>query len=143
MEHLLRTGRRWRRCGEPWRVPPREHWAAMVPTLRLLADLRASGDLPGRSEIVSAWRTPGFNACEGGASKSRHLDNAAIDLDWAAPPDGTQRLCAAWRKRGPGQRWGLGFYLPTRIHLDTTGFRTWGYSKRAGSSLCNAPAAGA
>ena len=74
-----------------------------------------------------------------GASRSRHLGNAALDLDWDAPPDGTARLCAAWRRRGPGQRWGLGFYSPTRIHLDTTGFRTWGYDKHAGSSLCNKP----
>jgi hypothetical protein len=134
-QQLLRLGRRWRNCGgEAWAVPPRERWAAMVPTLALLRELR-TGALAGDWDAVSAYRPPTFNRCEGGSPGSRHLANAAIDLQARGRPD-LRTLCATWRRMGPARRWGLGFYAPDRIHVDTAGFRTWGYSYRADSSLC-------
>jgi uncharacterized protein YcbK (DUF882 family) len=137
MPQLLRTARDWRRCGDEFAVPPREMWPAIVPTLRLLAELRRDGHLAGSTQVAAAWRSPEMNACADGAPKSRHLDNGAIDLDWDAPPDGLSRLCAAWGGDvGERHAWGLGFYRRERIHLDTGGWRTWGYDHRSRTSLC-------
>jgi len=133
---LLRTGRSWRRCGAEFAVPPAAAWPSMVPTLRLLADLRARGVLPGRVRVDSAWRDPAFNACAGGAARSKHLGNGALDLEWKAPPGAMDRLCKAWAREGQARAWGLGFYSPTRLHLDTAGFRTWGTDYHYGTSLC-------
>jgi hypothetical protein len=135
---LLRLGRRWQACGgQAFALPPRERWAALVPTLVLLRDLRREGLLVDW-RAVSGYRPDAYNRCEGGSPRSRHLHNLAIDLETVGTPD-PARLCAAWRRLGPRRAWGLGFYAPNRIHLDTAGYRTWGYSYRAGSSLCAAP----
>jgi hypothetical protein len=135
---LLRLGRRWQRCGgEEFAVPPTQLWSQIVPTLNLVAELRARGLLQ-RSQVVSGFRPAAFNRCEGGSQGSRHLVNQALDLDLSsmAPLD-IARLCGVWRKEGLRRLWGLGFYSPTQIHLDTAGFRTWGSDFHAGSSLCN------
>ena len=139
LPELLRTGRSWRKCGDEFAVPPARMWHAMVPTLRLLADLRARGVLPGSVRIDSAWRDPAFNACAGGAPRSKHLFNGAVDLEWKAPPEAMARLCEAWEREGQARGWGLGFYSPTRLHLDTSGFRTWGTDHHYGTSLCFRP----
>jgi hypothetical protein len=136
MRQLLRTGRSWRKCGEEFAVPPRDAWPAIVPTLQLLAHLRGNGLLAGSSRVDSAWRSPPFNACAGGAPRSRHVTNGALDLEWISPPGGVETLCAAWRRDGPAHAWGLGFYSPTRIHLDTAGFRSWGKDHHWPTSLC-------
>jgi uncharacterized protein YcbK (DUF882 family) len=137
MPQLLHTARNWRTCGDEFAVPPRASWPAMVPTLRLLAELRREGILAGPTRVASAWRSPEMNACAGGAPSSRHLGNGAIDLDWDAPADGLERLCAAWGgEAGERHAWGLGFYTRERIHLDTGGWRTWGHDHHAATSLC-------
>jgi len=137
LPQLLRTVRDWRKCGDEFAVPPRASWPAIVPPLRLLAELRRVGVLTGRTEVASTWRSPAMNACAGGAPRSRHLDNGALDLDWDAPPDGLARLCEAWGgDLGSRYAWGLGFYTRQRIHLDTGGWRTWGHDHHAATSLC-------
>jgi len=136
MPQLLRTARSWRACGEEFAVPPRDSWPAIVPTLRLLADLRRRGLLAGRSQVDSAWRSPRLNACAGGAPRSRHVTNGALDLEWEAPPEAVEALCDAWLREGKAHAWGLGFYSPTRIHLDTAGWRTWGTDHHWPTSLC-------
>jgi uncharacterized protein YcbK (DUF882 family) len=141
LPQLLRTVRDWRRCGDEFAVPPRATWPAIVPTLQLLAELRSDGVLAGRTQVMSTWRSPAMNACAGGAGRSRHVDNGALDLDWDAPPDGLARLCEAWGgELGSRRAWGLGFYTPTRIHLDTSGWRTWGHDFHSRTSLCVARA---
>ncbi len=136
-EQLLRQGRRWKLCGgTEFGVPPAELWPDVVPTLQLLADLRSQGLLVG-AHAASGYRTGDYNHCEGGSSASRHLSNRAIDLDLPeTSASQVEALCVAWHKQGPARKWGLGFYSPARVHLDTAGFRTWGYDFHAASSLC-------
>lgn len=132
---LLRSGRRWRLCGvDEFALPPHADWARMKPTLVLVADLRAAGILRNVT-VASAWRSPAFNGCEGGSSASRHLTNNALDFDIHNSVD-VRRLCAYWRTHGVARKFGLGFYSSTQIHVDTSGFRTWGHDHRRGSSLC-------
>ncbi|MFT3806768.1 D-Ala-D-Ala carboxypeptidase family metallohydrolase [Arenimonas sp.] len=139
LEQLLRTGRHWRPCdAEEFAVPPRASWPNIVPTLRLLRELKRSGLLI-QAEVASVYRQPALNRCEGGSKASRHLANAALDLDIESDAAGVQRLCEAWRKRGPALAWGFGFYRAGKIHLDTSGFRTWGTDHHRGTSLCVTP----
>jgi len=140
LPELLRTGRRWRECGTvEFTVPPREDWAAMEPTLRLVAELEATGILR-NARVASAWRNPAFNRCEGGSEHSRHLVNNALDFDIDGKGISVELLCAYWNKHGAARR-RLGFYSSDRIHVDTSGFRTWGHDHQRASSLCtrNAP----
>ena len=137
MESLLRSGRRWRRCGiAEFVVPPESAWPNMVPTLSAVKQMRAADLLRGE-QIASAYRDPVFNRCEGGSSRSKHLANNALDFDLprAAPGD-VARLCAWWRRHGSELKLGLGFYDADKIHVDTSGFRTWGYDYTRKTSLC-------
>lgn len=139
-QELLRSGRRWRLCGaDEFAVPPRQHWPAMVPTLRLLRDLRADG-LLGPARVGSVYREPALNRCEGGAERSKHTLNAALDFDLVQPDSALRRrLCDYWRKQGGAHRFGLGFYADDAIHIDTAGHRTWGRDHKRRSSLCTQP----
>jgi uncharacterized protein YcbK (DUF882 family) len=84
----------------------------------------------------SGWRDPVVNRCAGGATGSRHLHNNAIDFDLPERQGNIDGLCAWWRAHGPKARIGLGVYTPTAIHIDTSGFRTWGTNRTRRSSLC-------
>lgn len=141
MAQLLRSGRRWRLCrADEFAVPPRSTWPNIVPTLRLLRELKNAGLLD-HAEVASVYRHPDLNRCEGGSTASRHLANAALDLDIDGDARRIARLCEAWRKRGPSLAWGFGFYRAGQIHLDTSGFRTWGTDHHRGTSLCSSSAA--
>ena len=137
MESLLHSGRRWRRCGAAeFIVPPESDWPNIVPTISAARQLQSLGFLDG-ARVASAYRDPGFNHCEGGSSRSRHLTNNALDFDLArADPGDMKRLCAWWRQQGAELRLGLGFYDADKIHIDTSGFRTWGYDYTRKTSLC-------
>lgn len=104
---------------------------------RLLAELRAAGLIDG-ARIVSGYRTPGFNRCEGGSRHSRHLSGGAYDLELAADAN-YARLCAFWRRRGPATGFGLGVYDRRRLHVDTAGLRTWGGDYTRKTSPCLGP----
>ena len=136
-----------RNCRRPaFLIPPREDWPNIVPVLRLVRDQIVP--VVGQVEVVSSYRTLDFNACVGGASKSRHLGFSAIDL--IVPGQGDSRalftkLCAIHAQIGPRTNFGLGAYFDPdalkpntvgRFHVDVSGFRSWGYSKHAASSGC-------
>ena len=135
MQALLRSSRRWRACdAEEFLLPPPDRAAAIIPTLRVVQRFQASGWLEGQG-IRSGYRSTALNACSGGSSRSRHLDNTALDFDLASDAH-VEDLCRFWREQGPALAMGLGFYTPTKIHIDTSGHRTWGKDYRRGTSLC-------
>ena len=140
MHALLRTARRWRRCGNlEFATPPPDLWPNMPPTLRVVAQLRDAGILD-PALARSVYRDEAMNACAGGSAGSKHRENKAIDFDLPPNSDNVARLCDFWRTQGPALNLGLGFYTPTAIHLDTAGFRTWGSDHHRGTSLCLTPA---
>jgi Peptidase M15 len=138
---------RMRHCaGAGFIIPPHDLWANMVPALRLLE--RRVIPVIGRVEVVSVYRSAALNQCARGAPASRHLKFSALDLIAPGQPDGRTlftKLCASWKAAGPRSGWGLGAYFdplrPTsnrqaRFHVDATGWRSWGFSKKAASSVC-------
>ncbi len=133
---LLRSARGWRRCGaSEFAVPPREQWPHILPTLRVVRQLQADG-LMNAGLMASGYRDAALNRCAGGSPRSRHVSNNALDFDLPESPDNIRRLCDYWRKQGPSLKLGLGFYTDTKIHLDTSGFRTWGSDHTWRTSLC-------
>jgi len=137
MRALLRSARNWRECnaGE-FASPPRALWPNILPTLRALRQLQAAGLVDGR-KVASGYREATLNRCAGGSARSRHLSNNALDFDLLESPENVERICDFWRSQGPALKLGLGFYTDTRIHLDTSGFRTWGSDHTKRTSLCN------
>ena len=136
MEALLRTSRRWRIClHDEFATPPAGLQPNIEPTLRVVDRLQDAG-LIDPALARSGWRESGVNRCAGGATGSRHLQNNAIDFDLPEGPDKVADLCAWWRRHGAATRMGLGFYTPTAIHIDTSGFRTWGTDRTRRTSLC-------
>lgn len=136
---MLRSDARWRRCetGQPFAVPPRRLWPAMVPTLRHVRDHVVPAVGPVR--IVSGYRDPIANVCFKGAKASRHLSFAALDLmpvRRLSRDELIARLCPLHAHTGARFEVGLGIYPVTRFHIDTAGHRRWGADYRAASSPC-------
>ena len=144
MSQLLTTARSWSKCGyEPYQLPPQELWANIVPTLRLYGELKHQGILPISSEIRSVYRSPGLNDCAGGADSSKHMNASAIDIWVPEYEDNLWRLstmqdglCQFWQYQGQSHNFGLGLYATGAIHLDTDGYRKWGFNHASSSSSC-------
>ncbi len=131
---LLRSASMWKECGaEPFELPPAQSWETVRDLLVLLRELKKQQVLPS-FEVVSAYRDPKLNRCAGGAPRSSHV-RFAVDIAPLAPEDG-ERLCRFWREQG--QRWDMGVsrYPSGRIHIDRTGYRTWGATHKRASSYC-------
>ena len=144
LSQLLTTARSWEKCGyEPYQLPPQELWSNIVPTLQLYSQLKSQGILPANSEIRSAYRSPGLNDCAGGASSSKHVTAGAIDI-WVPEYEGNpwqlsrmqDSLCEFWQYQGKSHNFGLGLYSTGAIHLDTDGYRKWGFNHVSSSSAC-------
>lgn len=144
LNQLLTTARSWDKCGyEPYQLPPQELWSNMVPTLRLYSDLKNQGILPATAEIRSVYRSPSLNACAGGAGGSKHMTAGAIDI-WIPEYENNlwslsklqDNLCQFWQYQGNAYNFGLGLYTTGAIHLDTEGYRKWGFQNANSSSAC-------
>ncbi|MEZ7502796.1 D-Ala-D-Ala carboxypeptidase family metallohydrolase [Psychrobacter sp. Arc29] len=144
LSQLLTTARSWDKCGyEPYQLPPQELWANIVPTLRLYSELKNQGVLPLSTEIRSVYRSPGLNDCAGGAGSSKHMNASAMDIWVPEYEDNLWRLstmqdglCQFWQYQGQSYNFGLGLYATGAIHLDTDGYRKWGFNHASSSSSC-------
>jgi hypothetical protein len=139
ISQLLRSASDWERCdAEPFAVPPQQQWEAVASVLRLLKFLESSGVLSGRIVVYSGYRNPTLNACAGGAAGSAHARGFALDIRVLAAVNPTEALCNFWRMKG--KEWNMGFsiYPSGRIHIDTAGYRTWGYEHTGKSAVCSA-----
>ncbi len=144
LEQLLTTARSWNKCGyEPYQLPPQELWSNIVPTLRLYSDLKSQGILPASTKIRSVYRSPNLNACAGGADASKHMTAGAMDI-WVPEYEDNlwlvskmqDSLCQFWQYQGQAHNFGLGLYSTGAIHLDTQGYRKWGFQHASSSSAC-------
>ena len=145
---LLRTDMNYAaRCGiGAFEMPAEAKWPAIVPTLRLVE--REVIPVVGRVEVAASNRSADLNRCVNGAKDSRHLAFAAVDL---VAPERTDRrqlfadLCAMHRRVGARSRMGFGAYYDPgrpiasrhgRFHIDTSGYRTWGFGFTRATSYC-------
>lgn len=137
---LLRTASDWRKCGgQPFEVPPTEHWPNIVHALRFIGTYvePVIGDV----EPVSAYRNPALNACAAGASTSTHLTGGGIDIVPLRPVTREALMEALCRIQVESGRWngiGLGLYKGVRFHIDARKAREWGMAGTAGNYGCAA-----
>ena len=131
LHQLLRSASSWQQCNaSPFAVPPREQWAEVVSVLRLVKEL-VTREILGRFEVHSAYRNAELNECAGGAAGSAHLRTFAVDLVPLEGIDPSPLLCRFWSEHGRSWNMGLGRYPSGRIHIDTSGHRTWGADHNA------------
>ena len=96
--------------------PPPDLWENIVPTLRILDELR---DYLGRPIVISScYRNAEYNRRVGGTPNSQHIHFKAIDFSCSgSSPNAIRATLLGWRRQG---KWtgGLGTYM--RItHIDT------------------------
>lgn len=131
---LLRSASMWKECqASPFEVPPRAQWPLARDVLRLLQELRRTQVL-GPFAVASAYRDPKLNRCAHGSAHSSHM-RFAVDIVPLRPTD-DQQLCKFWRNQGKQWQMGLSRYPSGRIHVDRTGWRTWGSDYHLRSSFC-------
>jgi hypothetical protein len=133
---LLRTATDWRKCGGPqFEVPPKDRWPVMRQVLDLVAELKRRGILK-NVEGASAYRNPELNKCANGAPRSAHTKSFALDITADEGQVDVAKLCDFWRNEGKAWQMGLSRYPSGRIHLDVTGWRTWGADHTRHTSFC-------
>ncbi|MBB5353598.1 hypothetical protein HNR46_003859 [Haloferula luteola] len=100
-------------------LPPRDLWDNLVPTLRVIDRVSVELGQPVQ-EIISAYRSPAYNArCPGASSGSWHQQNFAVDVRFKTRASVV--ASTARRLRGQGLfQGGIGRY-PTFTHIDTRG----------------------
>lgn len=106
------------------RPPARDLWPNIVPTLRVVDDLREFFGRP--ITILSSYRSPAYNAAiSGAASQSYHMQFLALDIAVSGVrPSEVFRTLRVWRANHKFTG-GLGLY-DTFVHIDTRGYTaTW------------------
>lgn len=104
-------------------LPPAELWPNLVPTLWVVDQLRHHLGAP--VHLTSIYRSFDYNAAVGGAPRSLHMRNQAIDLQVSGhSPDAVFQALKKMRSAGSFSG-GLGLYS-TFVHVDTRGTdATW------------------
>jgi hypothetical protein len=106
--------------GSVWNMlPPREWWTRMGYTLRVVDRVSSEMRTPVK-EIVSAYRTPAYNArCGGAKRQSWHQANVAVDVQFDTSPRNVTSAARSLRDRGLFKG-GVGSYS-SFTHIDTRG----------------------
>lgn len=137
---LLRTASDWRKCGgQPFEVPPTEHWPNIVHALRYIGAVIEP--VIGEVEPVSAYRNPTLNSCAAGAPTSTHLTGGGIDMVPTRPITRETLMATLCRIQLDTGNWnaiGLGLYKGLRFHIDARKFREWGMAGARGGYGCAA-----
>ncbi|MEM6383099.1 MAG: D-Ala-D-Ala carboxypeptidase family metallohydrolase [Pseudomonadota bacterium] len=111
------------RCAGKNEAPPKELWDNIVPTALMLDEIRHRLGAPIR--ILSCYRSPAYNRCIGGASKSLHMQFRAVD--WTCDGGSAAEWCRiAQEVRGIRSKFtgGVGQYDSSRfVHIDTRGYK--------------------
>jgi len=105
-------------------LPPPELFSRIVPTLWVVDILRERLGYP--LTITSAFRNEQYNNACGGAPRSTHLANQALDIIPVKGKVDELWLAAMDLRNGGGFRGGVGRYS-SFVHIDTRGKNaTWG-----------------
>ena len=114
----------------PVAIPPRTLWENAIPTLAAFDEIRESY---GKPLPIRGYRPVDYNAAVGGAPRSIHQWNGAIDIkirDSGATQSERKDfalLVARYTLDHPDGAWGFGVYNdpPTTVHIDS------GYTRRS------------
>jgi hypothetical protein len=106
--------------GSVWNtLPPRQWWTRMGYTLRVIDRISSAMNVPVK-EIVSAYRSPAYNArCQGAKSHSWHQANVAVDVQFDTSARNVTKATRSLRDRGLFKG-GVGSYS-SFTHIDTRG----------------------
>ena len=109
-----------KRRGSVWNsLPPKSMWRNMAPTLKAVDRVAVELNQPVR-EVVSAYRSPAYNArCPGAKRGSWHQANVAVDVRFASRPSTVSAMARHLRDRGVFKG-GVGRYYGF-THIDTRG----------------------
>lgn len=101
-------------------IPPRYMWRNIAATLKVI-DLMCHSMRAQVKEMVSIYRSPTYNRAVRGRTKSQHLDNRAIDIQFKGVS--AYNVSAVARKlRSAGHfKGGVGRYS-SFTHVDTRGY---------------------
>lgn len=113
-------------------LPPRDLWPNMQQTLRFLAHLGHSAGVS--FAILSAYRSDRINALSGGVFHSAHEDFYGLDVRPNNRPRFEAFIKYYWHRRGRAHQFGLGFYRPGRVHIDTKRYRRWEWDENVSTS---------
>lgn len=124
-------------------IPPKAFWKNVVSSLQLVEKLNGNEYFKTYT-ITAIYRDPELNKCVGGAGKSKHLSNYAVDFYVLNPKESNEterellikKMCQFWKVEGKNFKMGLGVYGHNRYHIDTQGYRTWGKDFKSASSPC-------
>lgn len=104
-------------------VPPKSKWENIIPTLRILDDLRDEIKMPIR--ITSSYRSAKYNTNCGGAPKSLHKEFKAIDFQVTGANPSWLFNKLKYKRDNGEFKGGLSAYS-TFVHIDTRGENaTW------------------
>ena len=109
-----------KRRGSVWNMlPPKKMWKNMAPTLKAVDKVGAQVGRP-VAEIISAYRSPAYNArCSGARRGSWHQANVAVDVKFPVSSWTVSKASRSIRSRGIFQG-GVGHYS-SFTHIDTRG----------------------
>ena len=106
--------------GSLWNtLPPKSMWRSMAGTLQAADRVAATVGQP-VDNVASAYRSPAYNRrCAGAKSRSWHMQNFALDLQFKASPGTVARAARHIRSKG-AFKGGIGRYS-SFVHIDTRG----------------------
>ncbi|MBK1789960.1 YcbK family protein [Persicirhabdus sediminis] len=106
-------------------LPPKSMWNNIGPTLKVIDEMVETMGAPVR-QLTSIYRSPRYNRSCGGKSRSLHMQNMAIDVQFSGvSPSHVARTARTLRSRGLF-RGGIGRYS-SFVHVDTRGTNvSWG-----------------
>ncbi|BCX46396.1 peptidase M15 [Haloferula helveola] len=109
-----------KRRGSVWNsLPPKQYWRNMGPTLKAVDRVASHLGQPVK-EIVSAYRSPAYNArCAGASRGSWHQANVAVDVKFPVRASSVASMARSLRSKGHF-RGGVGRYY-SFTHIDTRG----------------------
>ncbi len=103
-------------------LPPRSTWKQIGPTLKVVDQLSSEMRTPVR-EISSAYRSPSYNRACRGNSKSYHMKNMAVDIQFeGASPSHVASVARKMRSQREFKG-GVGQYY-SFVHIDTRGYNS-------------------
>lgn len=101
-------------------LPPKSQWKKMAPTLKIIDRMSSEMNRP-LNCILSAYRSPRYNKAVGGKSRSLHMQNQALDVQFhGASPSHVASVARYLRKKGKFSG-GIGKYN-SFVHVDTRGY---------------------